>query len=348
MTGTSQDLYGAKYFIKKAGADTSPDTYSIYGNHITATNTGSTAAGIKNTTGLLANAVGDASGTSTAYGIQASASGADTNYALTTWSGSIHHTLDAGEKVYINATSTPQTQTSGTLDIDVTTVTTGVTGANIYVDSNATTGIGVYGLETQVWSDAVLTATNNVMTGAYFQATKSGADTSTDASTAYGLISQAQVTGSTDVGTRLTYGGSFSATGDTAGTSTAYGVYAAASGADTNWSIYAVGNLYAPSIAVGASSELTISGGAVAATKTFHTVDTEGDGATDDLTAISGGTPGQFLVLMAANDARSVVVKDGGTLYIAGDHTMDGDKDTIVLMCITAGTWVEIARSNNN
>jgi hypothetical protein len=144
----------------------------------------------------------------------------------------------------------------------------------------------------------------------------------------------------------LTTGGYFSATGDTAGTSSTYGVYATASGGDTNWSVYANENLYAPAVAVGAAGALTIASDAVTVTKTFHTLAGAG-GLADDLSAINGGTPGQFLVLMAASDSVTITVKDTGTLYLQADFDLDSDKDTITLMCVTPGTWVEITRANN-
>jgi len=94
-------------------------------------------------------------------------------------------------------------------------------------------------------------------------------------------------------------------------------------------------------------TELTISAGVVTATQSRHTIDTESDDATDDLDTINGGTGGDFLILTASSNARSVVVKDAtGNLRLAGDFTMDNSQDTLMLM--RAGTtWVEISRSNN-
>jgi len=81
VTGTAQSLYGERTWVEKSGADTNADTTSVYGAEFNATNTGSTDAGTKNTYGLEVQAVGDTAGTSTAYGIRAAASGADTNWA---------------------------------------------------------------------------------------------------------------------------------------------------------------------------------------------------------------------------------------------------------------------------
>ena len=97
----------------------------------------------------------------------------------------------------------------------------------------------------------------------------------------------------------------------------------------------------------GTNTTLTIATGAVTATTSFHAIDTEAAGATDDLDTISGGQTGQVLYIHAANGARDVVAKDGtGNLKLAGDFTMDNAEDTLTL--IFDGTnWLELARSGN-
>ena len=207
-------------------------------------NTGATNVGTKDTYGLSAEAVGDTAGTSRTYGLYVSGAGADTNYGLYSSSGSGVFVLDAGEQVYINATSTPQTQTEGALEIDVTTATTGVKAVDIDINNTKTTGIGTTGMEINARSSVVVTSGNQSLYGAEIYSTKSGADTNADATNVRGVNVQAQNTGSTDVGTRTTMGGYFAGTGDTAGTSIAYGIYATATGADTNYAGYFDGNLY--------------------------------------------------------------------------------------------------------
>jgi hypothetical protein len=65
-----------------------------------------------------------------------------------------------------------------------------------------------------------------------------------------------------------------------------------------------------------APTELTISSGAVTVTQNYHTIDTESDAASDNLSTINGGTDGMVLVFRAANDARTVVIKhDDGNIY---------------------------------
>lgn len=75
-------------------------------------------------------------------------------------------------------------------------------------------------------------------------------------------------------------------------------------------------------------------------------VDTEGAAATDDLFVINGLHPGQEITLMAADSTRTVVVKDGTQLKVAGDMSLDNTEDTIKL--VHDGTISrELTRSNN-
>jgi hypothetical protein len=98
---------------------------------------------------------------------------------------------------------------------------------------------------------------------------------------------------------------------------------------------------------LGTPTELTIASGVVTATRSYHTIDTEADAASDDLDTINGGTAGDRLVITSTNATRSVVVKDGtGNLQIEGDFTMNNPQDTMEL--IYNGTnWLELSRSNN-
>lgn len=103
-----------------------------------------------------------------------------------------------------------------------------------------------------------------------------------------------------------------------------------------------------------AASELTISSGSVTPTSAFHTIDTEADAASDDLTNIDvTNTPaGRFILIAAANDARTVVVKheSGGSGQISlvdgADFSIDDD-DKALLLVLVGTTWVEIYRKND-
>lgn len=95
-----------------------------------------------------------------------------------------------------------------------------------------------------------------------------------------------------------------------------------------------------------AAAELTIATGSIAATQTYHTVDTEADAATDDLDTITGGVEGDELILRAENTARTVVVKNGtGNILLPnGDYTID-DAEKMITLLYDGTNWREKARS---
>ena len=94
-------------------------------------------------------------------------------------------------------------------------------------------------------------------------------------------------------------------------------------------------------------TELTIATGVVTATKSYHTIDTESDAASDDLDTINGGSEGMRLVIRAVNSGRTVVVKDAtGNIACAGDFTMDNVEDTMELI-YDGSNWLELSRSGN-
>ena len=101
-------------------------------------------------------------------------------------------------------------------------------------------------------------------------------------------------------------------------------------------------------LSVGAPQSLTIASGAIAATKSFIAIDTEAAAASDDLDTITGGAAGDMLILSAANDARTVVVKNGtGNLALGGsDFSLTHSSDRLWLHR-TASGWVELGRSDN-
>lgn len=78
-------------------------------------------------------------------------------------------------------------------------------------------------------------------------------------------------------------------------------------------------------------------------------VGTESAAATDDLDTITGGFPGQQLIIRAENDARDIVVRDGtGNIQTVGSasQTLDGNRDTITLV-YTGSEWLQLAVSQN-
>ena len=88
-----------------------------------------------------------------------------------------------------------------------------------------------------------------------------------------------------------------------------------------------------------ASTELTISaGGVITVTQTYHTVDTAGDGATDDLDTIAGVAEGQHVILRAEHTDRTVVLKHGtGNLVLGVDISLDNTNKQVVLICDAGG-----------
>ena len=96
-----------------------------------------------------------------------------------------------------------------------------------------------------------------------------------------------------------------------------------------------------------APTELTIAIGAITVTQTFHTVDTEGDAASDDLDTINGGSDGRLIVLKPINDARTVVVKHNtGNIWLQGkaDISLDDISDGLMLVySATDSKWFDIA-----
>ena len=101
-----------------------------------------------------------------------------------------------------------------------------------------------------------------------------------------------------------------------------------------------------------AESTLTIAAGAVAPTTAVHAIDTEAAAATDDLTLIDQANlaEGRFLLIHAANAARTVVVKHlaGGAgqvkLADAVDFRLD-DVDKMLLLRRVGTQWQEVFRA---
>lgn len=86
-----------------------------------------------------------------------------------------------------------------------------------------------------------------------------------------------------------------------------------------------------------APTELTIAAGAVTITKSYHTIDTEADAATDDLVTIAGVADGRIVALRAEHPDRTVVLKSGGNLVLGADISLDDTSKHVVLICDTAG-----------
>ena len=99
---------------------------------------------------------------------------------------------------------------------------------------------------------------------------------------------------------------------------------------------------------LGDNSELTISvGGAVTITSGFHAIDTNADGASDDLDTINGGVTGQLLIIHAADAARTVNVTEAGNIVLnTNPSVLDNSDDTISLI-YDGAIWLQCAFANN-
>ena len=77
-------------------------------------------------------------------------------------------------------------------------------------------------------------------------------------------------------------------------------------------------------------------------------VDTEAAAASDTLDTITGGVLGQMIVLMAANDARTVVIAEGGNIQLDSDtsHSLDSALDTWSGVW-NGSAWCEMGRVSN-
>lgn len=120
--------------------------------------------------------------------------------------------------------------------------------------------------------------------------------------------------------------------------------------ADGLYMKFADGSVIGPVIAIPVNfqfdSELTIASGNISPTGVYHSVDTESDAASDDLTTLTLPTLGSInlVVLRPANDARSIVVKhNAGNIILnsAGDITLDDITDHIMLF-YDGTQWVDM------
>ncbi len=96
------------------------------------------------------------------------------------------------------------------------------------------------------------------------------------------------------------------------------------------------------------ASELTISSGVVTKTQLNHTIDTEGDAASDDLDTINGGSGDEILFIRAIHTDRTVVIKHGtGNILTTDgeDYSLDSS-DKIVLLMYDGTNWRMIGSSS--
>lgn len=103
-------------------------------------------------------------------------------------------------------------------------------------------------------------------------------------------------------------------------------------------------------LSFGNATELTIAGGAITVTRSYHVVDTQGDDPQDNLDTINGGVDGMILILRAANSARTVQLRESGNIELEGISAwLNSMYSTITLLYDLGRTkWVQLAHSDNN
>jgi len=89
-----------------------------------------------------------------------------------------------------------------------------------------------------------------------------------------------------------------------------------------------------------AATELTIAAGQIAATRSHHTIDTQGDAATDDLDFINNLVANQWYLFRPESSNRTVIVKHAtGNIWCIGnaDYTLDDSWDYMLVFCPGGG-----------
>jgi hypothetical protein len=273
--------------------------------------------------------------------------------------------LPAANNFLIDGRTTPHTDVDGLLKINLTTATSN--NRTLDLDSIYTSTVGqaggAYSVLNTFTHNAVVTATDQVVYGFYNGVTKAGADTSVDIYTIYGIYATAANTGSTDAGTKNTYAGWFAATGDGAGTSTAYGIYAQATGADTNYAAYFNGGnvrVASGTLTINATGSLNL-GTSTAATGqiTFYN-STNGNTTTIQPGAAAAsvtytwptnvGAAGTVLTDAAGDGVLSWAAAAGGSLDDAynGGATITADAGAVIINATTVGVDINSTGTTTN
>jgi len=98
---------------------------------------------------------------------------------------------------------------------------------------------------------------------------------------------------------------------------------------------------------LGAAVTITLTDAGVAALSGpgYYKIATYDGAATDDMVQITGLAAGQFVILMASDDAKTVVVKDGTNIKCRLDFELDSQYDGAIVFCLD-GTVCIVWRSN--
>ena len=98
---------------------------------------------------------------------------------------------------------------------------------------------------------------------------------------------------------------------------------------------------------IGSSSALTIAAGAITATQSHHTVDTEGGAGSDTLETINGGGTGDLLLLRTADDARDVTIAETGNIRVPGTTFVLSSTVDCILLLRVGTLWIAVSPSDN-
>ncbi len=104
-------------------------------------------------------------------------------------------------------------------------------------------------------------------------------------------------------------------------------------------------NFLKTNIALEEAVELTISDGEITIAYSHHSIDTEGNAASDDLVTINGGEEGRVVLIRPASGERTVILKHGtGNIYSPSglDITLDDESDYCLLV-YDGENWCAIA-----
>jgi len=100
------------------------------------------------------------------------------------------------------------------------------------------------------------------------------------------------------------------------------------------------------------AAALTIDGsGAITRTQVYHSVDTNGAAALDNLDTINGGVEGDVLILKATNDARQIVVRhDQDNIWISKEANiiLGNSEDHLILIYSEESMWCDIGWTKND
>ncbi len=96
---------------------------------------------------------------------------------------------------------------------------------------------------------------------------------------------------------------------------------------------------------------LTISSGSISVVGInsfrYPFVDTEALASTDDLTNIYGGNANELLLVRSTHNSHDVTLKNGTSLEIGADFTLNDTSDTMLLICKEENIWMQVARTSN-